>query len=250
MSAAKPKKPGLPEGPIQPFDLACACYLYESMTRYAGSLDRFHAKFGTALDLSLEDHRLAQLKFLNDWGCRNLAKEWHSLASEKLDRWYSGARDLLRLPDGSPANLDATRLGDLAGVFDSLSTSIAAKRTKNGNEVLVSFGPTATSKSLFALMPHTLPAWGEPMRKAFGYDGDGESYVEFVTDIQRKIVETEQYCGSRGFNLEDLPAKLGRPAYTTVCQLTIEYYWITVTREVSLPSKDTVREWLSWCDQG
>ena len=206
---------------------------------------QFHAKFGAALDLSLEDHRLALLKFLNDWGCRNLATEWHGLASEKLDRWYSGARDLLRLPDGSPANLDVTRLGDLARVFDSLSTRIAAKRTRKGRVVPVSFGPTATSKSLFALMPHALPAWDEPMRKAFGYDGDGESYVEFVKDIHRKIVETEQYCGSRGFNLEDLPAKLGRPAYTTVVQLMVEYYWITVTREVSLPSKDTVREWLT-----
>ena len=250
MSEAKPKKPGLPEGPIQPFDLACACYLYESMTRYARSLDQFHAKFGAALDLSLEDHRLALLKFLNDWGCRNLATEWHWLASEELDRWFGGAQDVLRLLDGSRADLDVTRLGDLARVFDSLSTRIASKRTRKGRVVPVSFGPTATSKSLFALMPHALPAWDEPMRKAFGYDGDGESYVEFVKDIHRKIVETEQYCESRGVDLEDSPAKLGRPAYTTVVQLTIEYYWITVTRGVSLPTKSTMRERLAWCDQG
>lgn len=245
MSAAKPKKPGLPDGPIQPFDLACACYLYESMTDYARSLDRFHGKFGAALDLSREDHRLALLKFLNDWGCRNLAKEWHGLASKELDRWYSGARDLLRLPDGSPASLDVTRLGGLARVFNSLSNRIASKPTKKGKAVRVSFGPTATSKSLFALMPGALPAWDEPMRKAFGYDGKGASYVKFVKDIQRKIAETEQYCGSQGFTLEGLPAKLKRPAYTTVVQLIIEYYWITISRGVSLPSRDTVREWLS-----
>jgi len=246
MSAAKLKKRGLPEGPIQPFDLACACYLYESMTRYAGSLDRFHSKFGTALDVGREDHRRALLKFLNDWGCRNLAKEWHGLASAELDDWYGEARDLLRLPDGSPANLDVSRLDGLAKVFNSLAHRIASKPSKRGKQVQVSFGPTATSKSLFALMPHTLPAWDEPMRKAFGYDDNGASYVEFVKDVHRKIMQTEQCCRSRGFILEDFPARLGRPvAYTTVCQLIIEYYWITITRKVSLPSKDTAREWLA-----
>jgi hypothetical protein len=251
MSAAKPKKPGLPEGPIQPFDLACACYLYESMTPYAKSLDRFHAKkFGAALDLGREDRRLALLQFLNDWGCRHLAKEWHWLASEELERWYSDARDLFRLPDSSAASLNVSRLSDLADAFDSLFPRIAAKPTKEGKEVLVSFGPTATSKSLFALMPHTLPAWDDPMRAAFGHGGDGESYVEFTKDIHNKIRETEQYCKSQGFDLEGLPAKLGRPPYTTLCQLVVEYYWITVTQKVSLPSKDTMRVWLSWCDKG
>ena len=115
--------------------------------------------------------------------------------------------------------------------------------------MLVSFGPTATAKTLFALKPRTFPAWDGPMRKAFLHDGTGESYTEFVKDIHRKIVETESYCRSQGFNLEELPAKLGRPAYTTVGQLIIEYYWITVTRGVSLPSKSAMREWLAWCDQ-
>jgi hypothetical protein len=250
MSPATPNKPGLPEGPIEPFDLAFACYLYESMTPYKGGLDRFRATTGAAPDLKREDHRLALLKFLNDWGCRNLAKEWHGLASEELDRWYSGAEDLLRLPDGSRADRDMTRLGDLTTVFDSLSTCIAARKVRYGKEMLVSFGPTATSKTLFALRPDMLPAWDGPMRTAFGHHGGGESYAEFVEDIHRKIVETELYCQSRGFSLEDLPAKLERPASTSVVQLVIEYYWITITRGASPPSKSTVREWLAWCDQG
>ena len=87
------------------------------------------------------------------------------------------------------------------------------------------------------------------MRKAFGHVGDGESCAEFVKHIHCKIAETPQSCGSRGFDLEELPAKLGRPAYTTVGRLIIEYYLITTTRRVSLPSKSTVREWLAWCDQ-
>jgi len=250
MSPAKPKKAALPDGPIEPFRLAGASYLYESMTDYAGSLNRFRSRTDAAVDLSRPDHRLALLKFLNDWGCRPLAREWHWLASEGLNRWHHGVEDRLRLLDGPLVDLDVTRLDDLATAFDSLSSLTAAKRVRNGRDVLVSFGPTAASKALFALRPGTLPAWDRPIRKELGYDGKGESYVTFVKDLHSKLVETKLYCKQRGFNLEDLPAKLGRPAHTTVCQLIIEYYWITITRGVSIPSKSTVREWLAWGDKG
>lgn len=244
------KKPGLPAGPMQPFDLALACCLYEQMTPYARSLDRLRTASSPALDLDSEDHRLVLLQFLNDWGCRNLATDWHWLASKELGSWCGGAQDRLGLFDDSLADFDLTRLGDLAGVFDSLSKRIAAEKIRKGQKLRVSFGPTATSKSLFALMPQTLPAWDGPMRKAFGYDHDGESYVQFVKDVHRKIAETGQWCQEWGFDLHDLPAKLRRPRYTTVAQLIIEYYWITVTRGVSLPPRDTVSEWLSWRDHG
>jgi hypothetical protein len=247
MSAAK--KPGLPPGPIKPFDLAVACCLYEEMTPYARSLERFRFATGPALNLGREVHRLVLLQFLNDWGCRNLATEWHEMALDALDSWYSGAHGQLRRV-GDSVRIDGGDVDGLAGVFDSLSKRIAAKKTRKGQKLLVSFGPTATSKSLFALRPHALPAWDGPMRKAFGYDDGGDSYVQFAKDVHGKIAETGQWCRERGFDLYDLPAKLGRPAYTTVAQLIIEYYWITGTRGVSLPQRDVVSEWLSWGDQG
>lgn len=241
-------KPGLPAGPIEPFHLACACYLYESMTGYAKSLALLRRTVGATLDLSQEDHRLALLGFLNDWGCRNLATKWHWLASEVLDDWYDEVRRSLPLPDDSPNDLNAARLRDLARAFDSLSKRTAAKRrTRNGKLSKVSFGPTASSKCLFALRPHLLPAWDDPMRTEFEHDdGTGASYVEFMKDVHAKIVETEQDWASRGLRLAEFPAKLGRPDFTTVAQLLVEYYWITVTRGVMLPSKATMREWLAW----
>jgi hypothetical protein len=124
MSAAK--KPGQSPGPIQPFDLAVACCLYEQMTPYARFLDRLRAATGRALDLVREDHRLALLQFLNDWGCRNLATNWHWLASKELGRWCGSAQDRLGLLDDSLADFDVTHVGDLAGVFYSLSTRIIA----------------------------------------------------------------------------------------------------------------------------
>jgi len=239
------RKPGLPAGPIQPFHLACACYMYESMTDYARSLDRFRQKVGASLDLSQEDQRRALLKFLNDWGCRNLAKKWHGLASDVLAGWYADAKVKLRLFDGSLAELDEAHLNDLVDVFDSLSTQIASKPTKKSGQVDVSFGPTATSKTLFALNPHILPAWDGRIRKKSGCDGSGTSYSEFAKHIHRKIRETEKSFATQGFNLAELPTKLGRPeGYTTVAQLMIEYYWITMTRGVQLPSATRAQEWL------
>lgn len=247
---SKTRTLGLPPGPIQPYDLAVACCLYEQMTPYARSLGRFREATGPAPDLSREDHRLALLQFLNDWGCRNLATDWHWLASKELGSWCGSAEVRLGLLDDSLADFDVARLGDLAEDFHSLSTRIIAEKMRKGQKLLVSFGPTATSKSLFALMPQVLPAWDGPMRKAFGYGDDGESYVHFARDVHRKIAKTAEWCRELDFDLYELPAKLKRPVYTTVAQLIIEYYWITVTRGVSLPSRDVTNEWLSWCSQG
>jgi len=239
---------GLPAEPIEPLDLAVACCLYEQMTPYARSLRRLRDAVVPALDLRRDDHRLALLQFLNDWGCRNLAKAWHQRASTALEKWCSSTWGCLDLFRDSLDDFDSMRLRDIARAFDLLSGSNAAEKTRQGVELQVSFGPTATSKSLFALMPNTLPAWDGPMRKAFDYDDDGASYAQFVEDVHGKIAETDQCCRERGLELVDLPAKLGRPAYTTVAQLVVEYYWITVTRGVSLPASDVLSEWLSWCD--
>jgi len=239
---------GLPPGPIEPLDLAIACCMYTQMTSYARSLDRLRETVGPALDLRCEDHRAALLQFLNAWGCRNLAKAWHERASAVLEGWWSSTRDWLeQLPD-DPADFDSACLREVARAFRLLSRSNAAEKTRQGVDHKVSFGPTATSKSLFALRPNALPAWDGPMRKAFGYDDDGAAYARFVQDVHEKIAETAACFKERGLELSGLPAELGRPAYTTVAQLAVEYYWITVTRGVSLPSSDVLREWLSWCD--
>ena len=161
---------GLPPGPIEPLDLAVACCLYKEMTSYARSLDRLREAVGPTLDLRSDDHRAALLQFLNDWGCRNLAKAWHERASHALEVWFSGSRAWLDLLPDDIGDFDSVRLGEVARAFDLLSDANAAEKTRQGVDLQVSFGPTATSKSLFALRPNMLPAWDGPMRKAFGYD--------------------------------------------------------------------------------
>jgi hypothetical protein len=238
MSPRAQRNSCLPEGPISPFDIACASYLYESMTDFAGSLDRFRTRIGAGndLDLSKDDHRYALLKFLNDWGCRSLATDWYCGARERLDSF-----------GGSLSALDASRRRDLADVFDELSKPIVARRESKGKEVDVTFGPTAAAKTLFVLRPSLFPAWDEPICTKLGYKRDGESYAQFAENVRAKIDESERHCKQRGFSLESLTQILGRPGYTTLVQLFIEYYWITLTRGVSLRGRAEISEWLSWC---
>jgi hypothetical protein len=252
VSLLQPPDACLPEAPLSPFELALASYLYEAMTGYGASLHRLRSGLGPRddLDLRLADHRVALLRFLNEWGCRNLARDWHGLALTEIERWYGDARERVDSFDPPRQALDSASRRDLVDVFDELSTRIIAHRESKGRQIHVSFGPTATSKTLFVLRPSLFPAWDGPIREKLGYRGDGDSYARFVTDVHDKIDESSRHSKLGGFALESLPEMIGRPGYTTLVQLFVEYYWITLTRGVSLRSRDEISRWLSWCAAG
>jgi hypothetical protein len=219
------------------------------MTDYARSLDRLRRRIGAGndLDLTRDDHRLTLLKFLNDWGCRPLAVDWHWLAAAKLECWYCGARERLNGLRGALSPLDDASRRDLADVFDQLSRPIAARKMSKGREVLVSYGPTAAAKTLFILRPDIFPAWDGPIRDKLGYEGDGASYAQFTADVHAKIAETLEACRTTTCDFEHLPQLLMRPSYTTLAQLVVEYYWVTLTRGVALRRREEIATWLSWC---
>lgn len=235
--------------PISPFGLASAAYLYEAMTGYAGSLAKLHSDIGAECELDLKDdsHRRALLKFLNAWGCRNLALDWHWLALEELQSWYGDCHERLDELTDRSLILDTALRTDLTEVFDGLSRRIISKKDRKGAKVQVSFGPTATSKTLFVLRPSLFPAWDGPIRNGLGYCGDGESYVEFLENVHDRMDECRRLSKLAGFDLNELPSILGRPDYTTLAQLVVEYYWITITRRVSLRTPQEISVWLSWC---
>jgi len=235
-----------PSPPRSLFDLAMTSYLYEAMTGYGQSLDKFRSSIGATddLDLTSADHRRALLEFLNDWGCRNLALAWHSLALAELESWYAKARESLEAFDGLPFETESRR--HLIDVYDDLCARIISHKKRNGREVNVSFGPTATSKTLFVLRPRLFPAWDAAIRDKLGHRGDGESYARFVEHAHERIAALARLATSSGFALERLPKMLGRPEYTTPVQLVGEYYWITITRGVLLRSRDELSTWLSW----
>lgn len=65
-------------------ELAFACYIYDRMTDFNRSYHKFLEKTKPQLDISIDDHRLALLKWLNDWGCRQFYRDFHKQASEEI----------------------------------------------------------------------------------------------------------------------------------------------------------------------
>jgi len=86
--------------------------------------------------------------------------------------------------------------------------------------------------------------WDEAMRKSFGYDGSPESYFEYLITIRNLTLHIGDLCRNKGFQIDDLPQKLGRPN-STVLALVNEYIWVTETRKVKLPSSETLTQWAS-----
>lgn len=225
------------EEPISLGSLAYACNVYDAMTDFGSSLGEFRLRVNGNPDLDEQDHRQALLTWLNAWGCR-IALNSHVLLSNELAAWHKVA--IGRLPD--PTDRLVTMDGPTLDKFEKLFDQLSGLRAQDGGR---RFGPTAASKTLFALRPHVFAPWDEAIRHGFAADGSGASYVRFLQIIRNDLRQVAQQCLHQGIHPEDLPGRLGRPE-STAPQLIGEYYWITATKRVKPPDPETVREWLTW----
>ena len=228
--------------------LAVASAMYDSLTAFNRSLARLDTATGGIIDLTNQAHRLSVLKWLNEWGCRNLPKrqhkrvtspsilKWHGLCSAGL---FPNAKPLWDLEDGE---LEAT-----SAIYDCLMDSTGAWRVRGGSNTEVRVGPTAASKILFAIRRKALMPWDEAMRLHFECDGSGDSYTRYLKRIRKLALHIGDRCREKGFGIEDLPRTLGRPK-STVIELINEYIWVTVPRRggrrVELPSSDGLKRWI------
>jgi len=233
---------------ISPGDLAYACYLYESMSKYTKSLATFHRSTKSALDLLAPRHREHLIEFLNAWDGR-LPKATHQEIVEGLRRWWADHEGAVTRLDRGGCSLHAsdTDLMGLEKVFEALR-DVPVPADKPGTRTRL--GPTTASKALFALRPGLLLAWDTRIRERLKYDDSGASYVHYHRCARRQMRQLGDACERHGFTLAELPEKLGRPPYTTPEQLIVEYYWITLTRGVALPTKTQMEHWLDWSSTG
>ena len=69
------------------FELAFACRIYGGRTRFdVGYLD-FVDKTGGSLNFMDSAHMKALLVWLNSWGCRQFALDYHKEAAKSIARW-------------------------------------------------------------------------------------------------------------------------------------------------------------------
>ncbi len=68
--------------------LAVSRLLFNSMTSYNDSLESLNESTQGNIDITNPEHRQHLLKWRNGWGCRNLSKEQHHVASDSILEWY------------------------------------------------------------------------------------------------------------------------------------------------------------------
>ena len=224
--------------------LALASTLYDSLTPFNRSLGRLGKATGGSMDLTNPQHRIYLLTWLNDWGCRNLPKEQHDVASNSILKWYEVYGASLFSNEKPLWDLADVDLEITARSYGSLKDEIGAWRVRDKSNRKVHIGPTAASKILFALRPKALMPWDEAMRTAFKCDGSHESYVKYLKIIRNLAFHIGDLCRNKGFQIDALPQRLGR-SNATVLALVNEYIWVTVTRKVELPSSETLTQWAS-----
>jgi len=222
--------------------LALASTMYDSLTPFNYSLGRLNEATGGSIDLANPEHRIALIKWLNDWGCRHLSESQHDVASNSILKWYQVDGASLFTNEKPLWDLGDGELEIAARVYGSLKDKTGARSIRRGRKLEVHIGPTAASKILFAIRPKALMPWDEAMRISFECDGSRESYFKYLIDIRNLTLHIGDLCRNKGFQIDDFPKKLGR-SNSTVLALVNEYIWVTETRKVELPSSHTLARW-------
>lgn len=227
-------------------EIAFACYIYSHMSDYDRSYLSFVEETNPRLDLRLERHQMALLKWLNKWGCRQFSKDCHAQAAEEIGEWYEDISDRLFPINKTLHSLSNEDLALAEQAYGGLVARTASQRTRtNGRETNVTIGPTGTAKILFAVRPNALIPWDDPIRESFGVGNSARSYIQYLQAAKDHLEELSQECDERGHNLSDLPQMLGRST-SSIAKMVDEYFWVTVSRSCPVPSDDELMRWATW----
>jgi len=229
------------------YELAFACYMYKFMAGFDESYTDYLSTTQNSTNLSLINHREALLAWLNKWGCRQFAQKSHEIASQEILLWYSEYEGvLLNYKNRKIQELSDAELTNIPEMFDGLSGKKASiVNNKNNSALIKTVGPTGAAKILFAIEPDVFIPWDIPMREKFGYDGSGNSYVEYLKYVKGMINEIRQECSNYSVSIEDLPDHIDRPQ-SSLTKLIDEYHWITITKRCEPPARHTLDEWCAW----
>ena len=226
-------------------ELALACFLYAQFTDYDDSYLSFLQVTNHHPDLANSEHRKALLIWLNRWGCRQFAIEYHELASSEILSWYNQFNSTLFDRNKNLWELTEAEINFVAQAYEALSNKRASLRKRKENTSSVSVGPTGAAKILFAIIRNALIPWDIPIRSHYGYDSSGASYLTYLYRVKSILKELEDTCNKNGFTLAQLPKQLRRNN-STVPKLIDEYHWVTITNGCSLPTQDIFQKWAQW----
>jgi hypothetical protein len=226
------------------YELAYCCRLYEHLTGYDRHLSQLHQRVESGLDPLIPAHRTALFQWLNGWGCRQFAREHHATtASDSLVQWAASWLERLPASPEQLTDLSAARLELCAGAYDALRVLPASRRTLSSGRVsVVTYGPTGTAKTLFALRPNVFPPWDDPIRILLGFGKDGASFQRYLTKVASTLREL---AAEAGIPVTALPELVQRPN-SSPPKLVDEYNWVVRTKRCPPPTPEEVLRWADW----
>jgi hypothetical protein len=228
------------------YEAAIACRAY---TAFGGEFDdsfrEFVRRTGRTVDLESEESGSALMKWLNEWGCRQFAKEFHSQALTRIRDW---ARQYLQYLPDETASFLALSDGEICRVAeasDALQQLQASLKRRTTGTILVHVGATGAAKILYALRPNTLPPWDDPIRNHLNCDGSAGSYARFLRIVIAELQELLADAANLGVKADQLPSVIGRGT-STLPKIADEYFWVTITRGFKIPTRSHLRQWSEW----
>lgn len=225
--------------------LAYACRIYAGFTQFDASYLTFLDRTGGRLDFRDPMHMKALLTWLNSWGCRQFAVDYHQQASQSILGWAE--RREPALPDSSRRldHLSDKDIQTIADAYADLSQCRACQRTRKSGNYDVRVGPTGAAKILFAARPLAFPPWDDPIRAKLGYDNSRHSYCQYLVRVRQDVGELCSEGLRLGIAAQDIPTEVGRPR-STLPKLVDEYNWVTVTKGFLPPEPDEIAKWHRW----
>jgi hypothetical protein len=226
-------------------ELAFACFLYNCFTNFNDTYLEFCEGTKQSPDFSDLDHIKKLLIWLNDWGCRQFALDYHDLASKEIKAWFESHKGELPSEGLCLRNMNEDDFAKAGKLYGSLMSKTASKKARNGRELTITVGPTGAAKILFAIRPNAFVPWDIPMRNGLGYGNSPADYTGYLKYIQSVLGIVNEFCKEKGFEITELPEKLGRKN-SPVTMLIDEYLWIKLTRKCPLPEEKDFKCWASW----
>jgi hypothetical protein len=227
-------------------ELAFGCRIYGGLTGYDSSLTKLRKATGGEIDPFNPDHQRVLFKWLNNWGCRQFSTAHHAtVASPSLEEWANTWVSTLPPIEAQLEELDSAQIDQIGSAYGALRPQRAGTRTRRGGATSnVQYGPVGAAKTLFALRANTCPPWDDYTLTELGFDHSAASYSKY---IRRVLSDLQGVAAQAGVSVSELPALVGR-GDSTPPKLIDEYYWVTITRGFTPPTREELATWLAWAD--
>ena len=227
------------------YELAFTCCVYNSFTDFNNSYKVLQQEVEYSLNLFHLEHRKTLIAWLNKWGCRQFARDYHKAASDVLLAWHQEGHIAKISRDKVLWEMNEEEIGQVGGIYDALAYKIASKPARGDKLIPKTVGPTGASKILFALRPKVAVPWDEAIRSGLKYSGDGLSYANYLKRVKKEIETLAVSCNENGVRLFRVPEIIER-SDSTIPQLIGEYFWVTETRKCYPPDHETLQRWSDW----